>query len=534
MSNQISIKTRIAGIILLTGIFYLVAGVCYWFWLQSHPLESLPANEVIATLSNAVLILCGGVIALILCLIFAVSMTIDARVSRPIEQAISRLKGVQQNLHTRLDCDDDDELGRLFAAFNNHSDSLQHIIEEVAVTSDDLNVAVEQFIGNSQQSIDLANSQQRETDQVVRASSQMAISSNGMATHADATQCSASNAKQQTEMGLQVVNQTIHAIGSLASQMEDMQSTVNRLDKGSHNIGDVIDTIAKIADQTNLLALNAAIEAARAGEHGRGFAVVADEVRKLASDTQGATQQIHQIIVDLQGAARDVTTAIGKGTEQAHNCVEQANSAGAALNEINHRVDSVNAMGQQISAAAQQQYQSAEEISQSMLRINQFAEANTQAMNQNQEVSDILSQRAKKLEQLVSRFKQQSASTSVEFGRDDIVNAVRNMSASEIDRMAFGAVELDSNGVIIRYNAAEGAITGRKPQEVLGKNFFTDVAPCTNTPKFKGEFDQGVRRGMLDKKFEYTFDYNMRPTKVKVHMKKSLSGNTFWIFVKRI
>lgn len=534
MLNQTSIKTRVTGIILFVSIFFLLLGIFYWVWLQSQPLASMPADELIAELNNTMRLLAGGFVASIACVVFAVSMTIETRVSRPIEQAIGQLKRMQQNLHTRLDTEADDELARLFSAFNNHSDGLQHIIEEVAVTSDDLNVAVEQFIGNSQQSIDLATSQQRETDQVVRASSQMALSSNGMAHHAEATQSSASNAKQQTEMGLQVVNQTIHAIGSLAGQMEGMQSTVTRLDKGSQNIGDVIDTIAKIADQTNLLALNAAIEAARAGEHGRGFAVVADEVRKLASDTQGATQQIHQIIVDLQGAARDVTNAIGKGTEQARNCVEQANSAGAALNEINHRVDSVNAMGQQISVAAQQQYQSAEDISQSMLRINQLAEANTQAMNQNQEVSEILSQRAKKLEQLVSRFKHPSGSNAVEFGRDDIVNAIRNMSAAEIDRMAFGAVELDSNGIIIRYNAAEGAITGRKPQEVLGKNFFTDVAPCTNTPKFKGEFDQGVRRGMLDKKFEYTFDYNMRPTKVKVHMKKSLSGNTYWIFVKRI
>lgn len=534
MPNQISIKTRIAWIIFIAGIFFLLLAVSYGMWLQSQPLVSMPTNELIATLSNTVVVFCGVFIVFIACLIFVVSMILEMRVCRPIEQAIRQLTGTQQNLHAHLDARDEDELGRLFSAFNNHSDGLQNIIEEVAVTSDDLNVAVEQFIANSQQSIDLATSQQRETDQVVQASSQMAISSNGMANHADATQSTASDAKQQTEMGLQVVNQTIQAIGSLASQMEGMQSTVNRLDKGSHNIGDVIDTIAKIADQTNLLALNAAIEAARAGEHGRGFAVVADEVRKLASDTQGATQQIHQIIVDLQGAARDVTSAIGKGTQQAHNCVEQANSAGAALNEINHRVDSVNAMGQQISSAAQQQYQSAEDVSRSMLRINQLAEANTQAMNQNQEVSEILSQRAKKLEQLVSRFKHQSGSSAVEFGRDDIVNAIRNMSASEIDRMAFGAVELDANGLIIRYNAAEGAITGRKPQEVLGKNFFTDVAPCTNTPKFKGEFDQGVRRGMLDKKFEYTFDYNMRPTKVKVHMKKSLSGNTFWIFVKRI
>lgn len=122
----------------------------------------------------------------------------------------------------------------------------------------------------------------------------------------------------------------------------------------------------------------------------------------------------------------------------------------------------------------------------------------------------------------------------VEFGKQDIDNALKGMNSADIDRLAFGAIQLDAAGRILQYNAAEGAITGRDPKAVIGKNFFTEVAPCTNTPTFKGSFDQGVKSGNLNTMFEYVFDYNMQPTKVKVHMKKALVGDSFWVFVKRL
>jgi photoactive yellow protein len=120
------------------------------------------------------------------------------------------------------------------------------------------------------------------------------------------------------------------------------------------------------------------------------------------------------------------------------------------------------------------------------------------------------------------------------FNKTDIDNVLNRMAEKDIDKLAFGAIELDRNGTVLKYNAAEGAITGRSPAAVIGKNFFRDVAPCTSKPAFKGVFDAGVREGNLNTMFEYVFDYQMKPTKVKVHMKKALSGDNFWIFVKRI
>lgn len=121
----------------------------------------------------------------------------------------------------------------------------------------------------------------------------------------------------------------------------------------------------------------------------------------------------------------------------------------------------------------------------------------------------------------------------IDFGANDLENRLAKMSKADIDDLAFGAIQLDSTGTIIQYNETEGAITGRSPAQVIGKNFFKDVAPCTNTPKFKGAFDKVVaERGSV--MLEYTFDYQMTPTKVKVHMKPALVGGNFWIFVKRL
>ncbi len=120
------------------------------------------------------------------------------------------------------------------------------------------------------------------------------------------------------------------------------------------------------------------------------------------------------------------------------------------------------------------------------------------------------------------------------FESNDLANVLSQMGNDDIDKLAFGAVKVDANGTILQYNAVEGAITGRDPKAVLGKNFFREVAPCTNRPEFYGKFQEGIKSGKLNTLFEYTFDYNMKPTKVKVHMMKEVAGSNYFIFVKRI
>ncbi|MDR5906721.1 photoactive yellow protein [Franzmannia qiaohouensis] len=122
----------------------------------------------------------------------------------------------------------------------------------------------------------------------------------------------------------------------------------------------------------------------------------------------------------------------------------------------------------------------------------------------------------------------------VQFGSGDIENALAKMDEKALDGLAFGAIQLDASGKILQYNAAEGSITGRDPKSVIGKDFFKDVAPCTQGKEFQGRFKDGVSKGDLNTIFEYIFDYKMQPTKVKIHMKKAISGDTYWIFVKRL
>jgi photoactive yellow protein len=123
---------------------------------------------------------------------------------------------------------------------------------------------------------------------------------------------------------------------------------------------------------------------------------------------------------------------------------------------------------------------------------------------------------------------------TIVFGQEDIENVLKDMSESQIDQLAFGAVEIDRNGTILKFNTTEASITGRRKEDMIAKNFFNDVAPCTKTDQFYGKFKEGVAKGDLNVMFEYTIDYNMAPTKVKVHIKKALVGDTYWIFVKRL
>ncbi|MDP4527616.1 photoactive yellow protein [Alkalimonas delamerensis] len=123
---------------------------------------------------------------------------------------------------------------------------------------------------------------------------------------------------------------------------------------------------------------------------------------------------------------------------------------------------------------------------------------------------------------------------TIRFGGDDIENSLAKMDDQSLDKLAFGAIQLDASGKILQYNAAEGDITGRDPKSVIGKNFFTSVAPCTQSKEFQGRFKEGVQNGNLNTMFEYVFDYQMKPTKVKVHMKKAMAGDSYWIFVKRL
>ncbi|WP_114416912.1 methyl-accepting chemotaxis protein [Marinospirillum perlucidum] len=378
-----------------------VAGDTTWGWVLGTGvyIDDVSAQFWQLALKIAVLTLVG----VLLILVFTFVM--QRSVVNPMARNAARLKDADRDLSLRLQADEKNELGQLFNAFNQHSQALGKVLHEVTATAADLATSTQQVLQVSQESARMAHQQQSETDQVASATTEMAASSSEVAEHARATLEAAEQTQVQTDHGQEVVAKTIADIEALAGRMEKMLAVIERLDSGSQNIGEVINTIAEIAEQTNLLALNAAIEAARAGEQGRGFAVVADEVRSLASRTQDATGKIHEIIAEVQSAAQDVSRVITEGSDEAVRCAQQARLAGEALDAINLSVGQVTERGTQIEQAAREQSQVAEDISASMVRINELAEQSSQAVVETEQVNQGLAGRAKDLKQLVAGFR---------------------------------------------------------------------------------------------------------------------------------
>ncbi len=220
---------------------------------------------------------------------------------------------------------------------------------------------------------------------------------------------SASQAAQEADgeagNGKQVVSASIDAINALAGEVEKAAEVIDKLETDSENISKVLDVIKGIAEQTNLLALNAAIEAARAGEQGRGFAVVADEVRTLASRTQQSTEEIHEIIERLQADAESAVQVMNTGRGQAQSSVEQAAHAGESLERIAKAVTTISDMNAQIASAAEEQTAVAEEINRNIVGITQAGQESAQGAQQTATSSEELAKLAARLQGLVSQFR---------------------------------------------------------------------------------------------------------------------------------
>jgi methyl-accepting chemotaxis protein len=244
-----------------------------------------------------------------------------------------------------------------------------------------------------------------ETSQVATAMNEMSATVQDVARNAVEAATAAKDADVTFDEGKKVVDRVISAIGELAGEVESAANVIQQLEEESRNIGSVLDVIKSIAEQTNLLALNAAIEAARAGEQGRGFAVVADEVRTLAGRTQESTQEIEEMISRLQSGTDNAVKVMESGKEITQVGVDQAAAAGEALQTINAAVEQISGMNTQIASAAEEQSAVAEEINRSIVSINEVAEQSSIGAQQTAAASDDLAKLAEQLKALVERFK---------------------------------------------------------------------------------------------------------------------------------
>jgi methyl-accepting chemotaxis protein len=247
--------------------------------------------------------------------------------------------------------------------------------------------------------------QRSETDQVATAINQMTATVQEVASNATNAAASANSADNNAKVGKEVVAATSDAISRLADEVENATNVIKGVEQDSASIGSVLDVIKGIAEQTNLLALNAAIEAARAGEQGRGFAVVADEVRSLASRTQESTQEIEEMIAKLQTGSKNAVGVMEQSREQAQAGVEQAREAAEALESITGAVATINDLNTQIASAAEEQSAVSEEINRSVVSISQISEETATGAEQTTSSANDLSKLAGDLQGLVSQFR---------------------------------------------------------------------------------------------------------------------------------
>jgi len=334
------------------------------------------------------------------------ALLITRAIITPLDQLVDHASKVADgDLRQDISTDRKDELGRLMMAMQVMTENLRHTIKEVSDGVSQIASASEELSAVTEQTSTGANQQRDETDQVATAMNEMTATVQEVAKNAASAATSASESDQQSKEGHRVVTSAMAQIEALSTDVDQSADLIAKLREDSTNIGNILDVISSIAEQTNLLALNAAIEAARAGEQGRGFAVVADEVRALAKRTQDSTGEIETLVNTLQRGSKEAAESMRHNSDNAESAVEVARQAAESLDSIAASVSSIQGMNQQIATAVEEQTSVAEDISEGVVNIREVTDQSATANNQIAVSSSDLARLGGDLQRTVEKFR---------------------------------------------------------------------------------------------------------------------------------
>ncbi|MFM5471899.1 methyl-accepting chemotaxis protein [Aeromonas veronii] len=356
-----------------------------------------------ASLQSSVL-----VILLILGITLAATVVVGNRVTKPLADAVLALNDIANgdgDLTQRLKVQSQDEIGQLASAFNRFVERIQSVVSQVGETSNHLFSAVDKLHHLSEHYDHQMQGHSRETDQVVTAVTEMSSTAQEVAASASNAATATSDAARESDAARGVVSGAIKSINRLVGEVHTASGVIEQLAQETAKIGSVVEVIRGIAEQTNLLALNAAIEAARAGEQGRGFAVVADEVRSLAGRTQQSTKEINEMLQRLQGGVKQAVEVMQASEDRSQETVQEASHIASSLDSMVMAVSTINDMNIQIATAAEEQHAVSEEINKNLVAIQQIVSELTSAAVESNSTTRDLANTGDKLRKLVSQFR---------------------------------------------------------------------------------------------------------------------------------